>query len=367
VRARYLPLVMAAIVVAAFGVAYATHGGSGARQYALGRSRTDAGFDLSGMGGVAGLMADTPITPPDHFDGAPAAAPPPAALAHAGRVVPSGGTWAVTIGINNYPGTSHDLHSAVADADDVNLALAQMGVPGDHRLSIRDGQATSGVVTQAADWLVAHAAPDAVAVFFYAGHVRKLTSTTEAIISAEGAEVTDQTLADHLRPLAARRAWIGIAACFGGGFTEVLAPGRVLTAAAGANSLAYENPTFGRSYMVEFMVRQAMIDNRAPASVQDAFNYATAAIAQQYPNREPVEIDDGSGPLSLRPPSAGPPPPPAPSSAGGQDQGQQAQAASQPSPSPQSPPPADGGSSPPGTAPPGQCKGVALGNVVSCK
>src|SRR5581483_3810426 len=219
---------------------------------------------------------------------------------------PSGGTWAVMIGINDYPGTSHDLRAAVADAADMNVALAQFGVPADHRLLLQDGQATADVVRQSADWLVAHAGPDAVAVFFYAGHVRKLARTTEAIVGADGNLVTDADLASRLARLQARRAWIVMASCFGGGFTEALAPGRILTAAAGADDLAYENASFDRSYLVEYMIRQAMIEGRASGTVEDAFNYARAAIAREHPGREPVEIDDGAAPLDLRPPGAKP-------------------------------------------------------------
>jgi hypothetical protein len=254
---------------------------------------------------------ESPIIAPEQFDGPATISPVPAALTRFGNVTPSGGTWAVMIGINDYPGTSHDLRSAVADALDMNQALGQMGVAPDHRLVLQDGQVTADVVRLSADWLVAHAGPDAVAVFFYAGHVRKLSSSTEAIVAADGNTVTDQDLADHLRPLRARRAWIVMASCFGGGFTDTLGPGRVLTAAASADQLAYENSSFNRSYLVEYMVREAMIDGRAAGSVQAAFAYARAAIARDHPGREPVEFDESAGPLDLRPPGA-PPPRPAP-------------------------------------------------------
>jgi hypothetical protein len=335
---------------------------SGARA-GLGRARGDS---LAGASPMAADLATAPAgdtaiePPPDSFDGPAESAAPPADLAGSGRVVPSGGTWAVMIGINNYPGSRHDLRSAVADANDVNEALGRMGVPGDHRLLVRDGQASASVVGRAADWLVAHAGPDAVAVFFYAGHVRKLSSGTEAIVAADGGVVTDAQLASRLRPLQARRAWIGLASCYGGGFTELLGPGRVLSAAAGANSLAYENASFGRSYMVQFMVREAMIENRAPGSVQDSFNYARAEISRQYPGREPVEIDQVGAPLSLRPAAAGPAPAPQAKPASGS-------AASQPSspPPPQQPPPQ---SPPPGGGSGGaasNCKVLTLG-VVKC-
>jgi hypothetical protein len=313
---------------------------------------------------MAAATGDSAIEPPpDSFDGPADTAAPPADLADsAQRIIPSGGTWAVMIGINNYPGSRHDLRSAVADANDVNEALARMGVPGDHRLLVRDGQASASVVGRAADWLVAHAGPDAVAVFFYAGHVRKLSSGTEAIVAADGGVVTDAQLAARLHPLQARRSWIGLASCYGGGFTELLAPGRVLSAAAGANSLAYENASFGRSYMVQFMVREAMIDNRAPGSVQDAFAYARAEISRQYPGREPVEIDQAGAPLVLRPAAAGPPPAPQPKPA--------PQPAPPPPPAPQSPPSGSGGSGSGGSGgstggAASNCKTLTLG-VVKC-
>ncbi|MDQ1396197.1 MAG: hypothetical protein QOG64_1456 [Acidimicrobiaceae bacterium] len=251
---------------------------------------------------------DQVVTPPDHFDGpAPPAAPLPVELQDATlrRVVPSGGTWAVVIGIDDYPGTAFDLRSAVADANDATLALQALGVAGDHILTLRNGQATGAAITSGADWLVAHAAADAVGVFFYAGHAKKVGAGTEAVLGADGGLVSDRQLANHLAGLRAHRAWIAMAACFGGGFDELLGPGRVLTAAADAEHLAYDNVRFGRSYMDEYMVRQGLAQGRAWDSVQSAFAYAAAAIATDFPGRVPVEYEgDNAGPLDLTPPGA---------------------------------------------------------------
>jgi hypothetical protein len=54
--------------------------------------------------------------------------------------------------------------------------------------------------------------------------------------------------------------------------------------------------------MVEYMVRQAIIQNRASATVETAFNYAVDRISQEHPGREPVEFETGNGALDLRPP-----------------------------------------------------------------
>jgi hypothetical protein len=188
-------------------------------------------------------------------------------------------------------------------------------------------------------------------VFFYAGHVRKVSSSTEAIVSSDGDVVTDADLAGHLAKLQAKRTWLGIAACYGGGFTELLGPGRALTAAAGANSLAYENESFGRSYMVEYMIRQGIIEGRSSPTVQASVAYAQAAIHRDYPGREPVEVEDQAPVIDFRAPPAPQPPSKQPPS----------------SPPPSSPPPSGaGGSSGGGGSGSDGCKQLTLG-VVTCR
>jgi hypothetical protein len=299
----------------------------------------------------AATVGDAPMpAAPTSFNApAPPPPPPPTAIRQATfpGVVPAAGTWAVVIGINDYPGTGHDLESAVNDADDVVRALQGLGVPGDHILLLRDGTATADNIGLSADWLVAHASSDAVAAFFYAGHVRKLASKTEAMVGADGGLVKDTDLAQHLAKLAAKQTWIGMASCYGGGFDEVLGPGRILTGAAGPNQIAYENEGFGRSYMVEYMVDQAMIQNRASTSIQTAFTYARDTLARDYPGREPVEYGDQALALDLRPPGTK-----TPSGAGSSS----APPSNRPAPAP---------TTTTTTAPPDTCKNLT-GGVIHC-
>jgi hypothetical protein len=312
----------------------------------------DASKVQSDLGAVSG--ADTVIAPaPAEFSGpAPARVAPPQKISQVAKAAAPGesGTWAVVIGINDYPGDSNDLHYAVNDANDVVTALTQQGA-GDHILFLQDGQVTPEVIHSSIDWLNSHAGPDAVAVFFYSGHGAKRNGG-EALVASDGRFVTDQQLGNWFRPLRAHKAWITIAACYGGGFTEVLAPGRVLTGAAPANSVAYENSGFKRSYLGEYMIRRAMIGKAADATVETAFNYARDEISQDSPGREPVQFDYSDGHVDLRPPgstesSAGSTPPPS---------GTPSQPAPPP-PSDQAPPPPDPGDN--GTPPPPkQCKGL---------
>lgn len=294
---------------------------------------------------AAGDVAIAP--PPATFDEPAAAAepPPPALFSTAGDK--SGGTWAVVIGIDDYPGHSSDLRQSVRDANDTDAALAAYGIPADRRVVLRNTQATARVIIDSLNWLVSRADSDATAVFFYAGHVRKLRSGSEAIVAADGRLVTDRMMANLLRPLAARQTWIALASCYAGGFDEVLAPGRILTGAAGPNSLAYENSAYGNSYLVEYMVERAMLQGRAAGSVEQSYAWAHEALRRDHPNRLPVQYDWLDGELELGPapapapaPETTPTPPP------------------QPQPSDEEPPP----------SPPDRSDGCVLtiGRVVGC-
>jgi hypothetical protein len=268
-----------------------------------------------------------PVVPVSDADAAPGAPPdsrPAGLAANAAQVpVPTGGptkgqVWAVVIGINDYPGDGSDLRSAVADAEDMASALHGYGVDGDHILVAEDVDATGRGILRTLDWLVQVAGPDDTAVLFYAGHARKLDQTTEAVVGSDGRVVPDWLMAQHLSGLQAHDGWIVMASCYGGGFTELLQPGRVLTAAAGADDLAYESASFGRSYLGEYLVRRGMLlGGSAGPTAQQAFDYAQRALQQEHPDRVLTEVDESTAPVSLDgahrdhvPPPPPPPPPP---------------------------------------------------------
>lgn len=198
---------------------------------------------------------------------------------------------ALIVGIDDYPGSRYDLDAAVADAETIDSALAGFGVPVTNRAILRDGQATRANLIAALEDLVARADEATTVVFAYAGHVQKLDGDTEAIVTARGEHLTDSELAALLAPARSQRMWILMASCYAAGFDEVLAPGRILTAASGADEVAYESPTLNGSYLVHHMVREGWLDRRAGTSVQEAFAYADAVISSRYPSRRPVQID----------------------------------------------------------------------------
>ncbi|HZI40033.1 MAG TPA: caspase family protein, partial [Acidimicrobiia bacterium] len=212
------------------------------------------------------------------------------------------------------------MGSVIEDSDvhavgDVDSALAAYGVPANRRMVLLDKDATGDNIRGALAWMAGRASADSTAVFFYSGHVRQVAGDAdrdgevidEALVGADGDNVFDGQVADLLRHSEARATWLGIAACYGAGFDDAMAPGRVLTAAAGENDVAYENSSLGHSYMVEYMVRRAMLQGRAPGSVQEAFGWARAQIARDYPNRQPAMLDRSRGPMVLGRTTAAPP------------------------------------------------------------
>jgi len=298
---------------------------------------------------TSAAVVDRPIVAPPNFARTRGTAPRASRTTYASGPK-EGGVWAVVIGIDDYPGTDADLRAAVADARDVDSALAAYGVPASHRLVLLDRQATADNIRGALAWMVNRASADSTAVFFYSGHVRQVAgdpdhdgeAIDEAIVAADGDNVYDGQVADLLRGLEARSAWLGIAACYGAGFDDALAPGRILTAAAGENDVAYENSSLGHSYMVEYMVHRAMLQGKAPASVQDAFAWARTQIARDYPNRQPAVLDRSRGPIVLgRPTAPTPDRKPAP---------QSPSEPKDPQPNPSAPPPTAPDPQPGGTA-----------------
>lgn len=254
----------------------------------------------------------TPMAPPPAElvgELAPAEPPPPTYRGRAG----SGEVLTLSVGIDDYPGSRADLRWAGADAVTVDDALARFGVPGPNRVLLRDGQARRGALVAAIQSLVAEAGPGTKAVFAFAGHVRKLDGDTEAMVAADGGLITDAELAALLAPIRADQVWVLMATCYAGGFTEVLGPGRVLTGAADASSLAYESSAVGGSYLVHHLVREGWLEGRAGPTVQEAFAYATTATAG-HRDRQPIQVDHAGAPLWFGPAGATQPvsPEPAP-------------------------------------------------------
>jgi hypothetical protein len=282
---------------------------------------------------VTAAVGEVPVVPPPPvLEGEPAVPAGPAPTFEPAVAQASGEVFALLVGIDDYPGRRYDLGSAVADVETIDAALEGFGVPAGNRVILRDGQATGASVRAAIGSLVEQGGAGATYVIAYAGHARWIDRDTQEIVLADGASITDRALARLLAPATTQRMWLLFATCFAGGFNELLAPGRILTAAAPADRQAWEDPDLNASYLVHYLVREGWLRGKAGDSVQAAFAYADMAVARDHPDRRPVQVDELGGPLVLgsgdattgspsappgpspssgpRPPSSPPPPTP---------------------------------------------------------
>jgi hypothetical protein len=253
--------------------------------------------ELADPAPVADEVAVTP--PPAVLEGAVAVPRAPAPDFAPAPARADGEVFALLIGIDDYPGRRFDLESAVADVDTIDAALAGFGVPARNRVVLRDGQATLDTVRSAIRSLVAQGGAGATYVLGYAGHARWVDRDTQEIVLADGGSLLDRELAALLAPARTQRMWLLFATCYAGGFTELLAPGRILTGAAPADQRAWEDPELNGSYLVHHFVREGWLQGRAGDSVQQAFAYADRTLARERPDRRPVQFDELGRPLVL--------------------------------------------------------------------
>ena len=196
-------------------------------------------------------------------------------------------TWVLTIGADDYT-DAPPLQLAEADATAVDQHLGAVGIPNTQRMRLLGDDATERNIDAAIAWLADRAGPDDSAVLFIAGHATA-NGTTQTLQTTDGKRLEDTELAELLEPVQARL-WIILATCHGGGFTELLTPNRTLTAAAPAGELAYENLDLGFSYLVEYLFNRNLHHDTHDIDVAKLFIQATADLAQDHPDRLPVQV-----------------------------------------------------------------------------
>jgi hypothetical protein len=221
----------------------------------------------------------------------------------------------VVVGIDRYR-HAPDLTAAVADARLLGHALERLGF--DEVRLLLDRRATRGAILRSIRHLGRSSGTGEPAVLFFAGHVRRVggdpdddgEELDEALVAGDGRLVYDGEVARALHA-ASGPLWLAWAGCYAGGFSDAAGPGRVSTYASPEHRLAFESPDLGQSFMVEFMVARALMD-QGILEVEEMFRYASNHMVGRYRRFRPLQDDRVPGPFVLGEPARAPEPSPAP-------------------------------------------------------
>ncbi len=219
-----------------------------------------------------------------------AGAVPAKAKAKAKTPATGTGTWALVVGNGDYAGATPDLPLARRDAEIAADAFSRHGVAADHQRVLLDAAATRPGILAGIEWLNASAGPDATVLVMFAGHAYATGSAEVALVTNESDTLSNRELGAAFDGLAARKVWFTFATCYAARFETLLRPGRVLTAASGADEQSYDNASLGASYLGHYLFAEALGNDPTATDVATAFRHADANIARDYPNRRPLEI-----------------------------------------------------------------------------
>jgi Caspase domain len=205
--------------------------------------------------------------------------------------------YALLVGINHAVGAT-PLQGAVTDALNVKQALLDYGFEEKNITTLLDADASRAAILKGLDDLVRETPATGVAVVVLAAHSRNYFGVDQ-LLAADGARIGAPEIASRLQHLRSR-AWIALPTCFAGGYAlpGIVGHNRVVTFASAADQESYELGPAG-SYLIIEMVQRAMIERRAPYSVEAAFDWAQRDLEQKRPNRVPSMSDGVPGDLVL--------------------------------------------------------------------
>lgn len=206
---------------------------------------------------------------------------------------------ALIVGINNAAGTP-PLPGSVTDARNLHRALVGYGFQDRNITVMLEGEATRPAILGALRSLAKRTPANGLAVFAIATHTSRAGGTNQ-LATAEGERISAGELAAYLRDITAP-AWIALPTCYAAGYAlpGIVGFNRVATFASSADRQAYQAGSAG-SFLFMSMVDHAMLEGRAPFSVESAFAFAHDELSRDHPNHVPSMSDGYPGDLVLGP------------------------------------------------------------------
>lgn len=197
---------------------------------------------------------------------------------------------AVIVGINHAQGTP-PLPGSVTDAQHMHAALVGYGFREENITMLLEGQATRGAILSALRSMADRTPSSGIAVFAIATHTRR-SAGSNSLATAEGGRISARELASYLGAIRGR-VWTALPTCYAGGYAlpGIVGANRIATFSSSANDQSYQVGDAG-SFLFIHMVRRAMLEGRAPYSVESAFAFAHDEIQREHPEQVP-SMNDG--------------------------------------------------------------------------
>lgn len=161
----------------------------------------------------------------------------------------TGTTYAIVVGISDYPDGANDLEYADDDADDVTSALAT-AYDFSSIMTLKDGDATRSAILATIDDVRSQAGPDDEVVFFFSGHGMNGRAEDgdkekwdEALVAHDNTDtvpIWDGELTDAFSGFATSRIIFIFDICLAGGMDDLQEPGRVILMASRERGYSYE-------------------------------------------------------------------------------------------------------------------------------
>lgn len=204
---------------------------------------------------------------------------------------------ALIVGIDHARG-GKPLPGSVTDAKNVRDALLMYGFRNSNIDMLLEQEASRNGIRAGLERLAKRTPSNGTAVFAIATHSRRIGGRNE-LLTADGLRISSYELASALGKVRGQM-WVALPTCYSAGYAlpGIVGKNRLAVFASSADEEAYQLGGAG-SFLIMTMVGEAMLERRAPASVEDAFAYAKRELEAKYPKHVPSMNDGVRGDLVL--------------------------------------------------------------------
>jgi hypothetical protein len=204
---------------------------------------------------------------------------------------------ALLIGINKAPGST-PLEGSITDVNNMKKALLGYGFKDSNIQVLTEGKASRSGILAGLSSLAARSKSNGIAVFLLATHSGQ-SGGDLTFATGGGGRISRHELASHLGRVKGRL-FSMLPTCYSAGYAlpGITGKNRIAVFSSSADEYTWQMGGAG-SWLVLYMVRYAMVERKAPQSVEASFAWAKKKINAEQPERAPIISDGISGDLVL--------------------------------------------------------------------